>query len=160
MFAGSLPINSSPLIPPEVHTVPLKCYDWRTLRVHLSHVQVHMQVSVNNILQLPFLQMYAHSYCLSFFASAYSIFMLAPAFFAAVLVTYFSLCPHLFPCSVLSSDVISKTSSAFLLTFPLLFSSILPTVALTTPASFHFSPVFPNMQLRKCPVRRGGPSVH
>ena len=27
MFAGSLPRNSRPLIPPEVHTVPLKCYD-------------------------------------------------------------------------------------------------------------------------------------
>ena len=25
--SGSLPINSSPLIPPKVHTVPLKCYD-------------------------------------------------------------------------------------------------------------------------------------
>ena len=121
-----------------------------TLRVHLSHVQVHMQVSVNNNYTATTLFtkcMHAPIVCLSLFCLFH---LYARPCFLCCRAGYFCLCPHLFPCSVLSSDVISKTSSAFLLTLPLLFSSILPTVALTTPASFHFSPVFPNMQQRKC----------
>ena len=76
-----------------------------TLHVHLSHVQVHMQVSVNNKVQLPFLQIYARSYCLSFFASAYFIFTLTPAFFAVMLVIF------LFVPNILYAPCFSQTLS-------------------------------------------------